>query len=219
MRIVVWNCNRGLARKQHVLDEIDADIAVIPECAQAALPEGRSIWKGSTPNKGLGVISRTLEPRVAACYDESLRWFIPVEFANSPIKLLAAWAFNHRDRLQGRSSLGAAVDLYAPFLALGNAIVAGDMNDNRIWDTKPRLPFADAIAHLDQLGYGSAYHHRYAEPYGSETRATFRHSSGGTYHIDYCFLPKAWLVGVDVDVRPIDGDHAPLVITFHLSAA
>jgi hypothetical protein len=57
------------------------------------------------------------------------------------------------------------------------------------------------------MGLVSAYHSRYAEAQGRETRPTFflyRHQQR-PYHIDYCFLPTTWLSRIrDVTV----GDHA-----------
>jgi hypothetical protein len=216
MRVVVWNCNRGLAGegKTKILSDLDADIAVVAESAAGALPEGRSVWAGTNRSKGLGVISRSDVPRIAACYDDSLRWFIPVQFDKSRIKLLAVWAFNHRDRLGGRSTLAAAVDRYSDFLSACDVIIAGDMNNNLVWDTPGHHSFVDATSQLDALGYASAYHDFFDEAYGSETRPTFRHSSGRMHHIDYCFLPKSWLRSTHVEVGPFAGDHTPLVVDF-----
>ena len=132
MRVVVWNCRQALARKMAVLDQLDSDIAVIPECSPSALPDGRSVWVGENPVKGLGVISRSDEPScVELSYDDGLRWFLPVEFKDSPIKLLAVWAFNHRDCLKGHSTLNETVKRYHGFLEGCDTIIAGDMKQQR----------------------------------------------------------------------------------------
>jgi endonuclease/exonuclease/phosphatase family metal-dependent hydrolase len=70
------------------------------------------------------------------------------------------------------------------------------------------------------MGLVSAYHSRYAEEQGRETRPTFflyRHEQR-PYHIDYCFLPTAWLGRVrDVTVGghgawASKSDHMPLTV-------
>jgi hypothetical protein len=66
----------------------------------------------------------------------------------------------------------------------------------------------------------SAYHSRYAEAQGRETRPTFflyRHRQR-PYHIDYCFLPATWLGRIrDVKVGghaawAAKSDHMPLTV-------
>jgi endonuclease/exonuclease/phosphatase family metal-dependent hydrolase len=66
----------------------------------------------------------------------------------------------------------------------------------------------------------SAYHTFTGEAQGDESVATFRHmgSRHGTYHIDFCFIPKKWANRLaSVEVGPVQGwrqlsDHAPLVV-------
>jgi exonuclease III len=220
MRVVVWNCRQGLGRKMAVLDQLDADIVVIPECGSNALPDGRSVWVGRNPHKGLGVISRSNKPSIVGNgYDESLRWFLPIQFENSRVKLFAAWAFNHRDGLNRYSTLSEAVRRYEGFLAGRETIIAGDMNDNVIWDKAGREGFRETVEQLRDLGYTSAYHSFFDEAFGRETRPTYRHSTGLGYHIDYCFLPAHWLNGARAAVVPpissgALSDHTPLVVDF-----
>jgi len=60
---------------------------------------------------------------------------------------------------------------------------------------------------------------------GGERKPTFQHmgSRHGTYHIDYCFIPKQWASRlISVDVGSVKGwrrlsDHAPLVVDVSLS--
>lgn len=97
-----------MGRKLPLLDALDADVTVVPECSRSSLPAERSIWVGAKPNKGLGVVTRSEPLRIADCHHDGLRWFVPVEFERLPFRLLAVWAFNHRDGLERRSRLAVA---------------------------------------------------------------------------------------------------------------
>jgi exodeoxyribonuclease-3 len=74
--------------------------------------------------------------------------------------------------------------------------MAGDFNSSQAWG-RPGRPYhhADMVQTLATPGLVSVYHRYYRENQGSETRITFymaRKKERG-FHIDYCFLPKAWM--------------------------
>jgi endonuclease/exonuclease/phosphatase family metal-dependent hydrolase len=76
------------------------------------------------------------------------------------------------------------------------------------------------VRRLDELGIVSAYHELKGERHGEETAHTFylHWSESKRYHIDYCFLPKAWIPNLQtVDIGTYAAwrkasDHRPLLI-------
>jgi len=197
------------------LDALRPDLAVVAECGAAHLPSERSLWCGR--RKGLGVYTSLGEPRLLEPYVESLRWFLPIAIDGcDEFVLLAAWAFNHRDGLDRCSDLSTAVDRYGGLLSENEVVILGDLNNNVTWDRVRSTPFADAIAALRELGYVSAYHEYFGEPFGAESRPTYRHPGGRTYHIDFCFVPEHWMPRVTIELPSLDAwpssDHAPLIV-------
>jgi endonuclease/exonuclease/phosphatase family metal-dependent hydrolase len=98
----------------------------------------------------------------------------------------------------------------------------GDFNSNALWDDEfPKDRNHSALVrNLDSLGLESAYHAQYGEEQGAEKRYTFffHKKEEQKYHIDYCFLPKAWRgalrnvsVGSFTDWKKYS-DHVPLVV-------
>lgn len=222
LRFVTWNCRQALGRKRHLLEGLRPDVVVVPECSARDLPAGRSIWAGTIPNKGLGVYSASAQPRLLPEHDERLRWFLPVEIdGEQPVTVLAVWAFNHRDGLDRCSTLATAVHRYRNLLLQRKVLILGDINSNATWDGPRKAPFADAVSALRNLGYVSAYHHFFEEPFGAESQPTHRHSSGGTYHVDFCFLPTEWMRNATLDVPSNEqwhvSDHYPLVLDLDLT--
>jgi len=212
MRLVAWNCNMALHRKLDALRLLKPDIAVISECASperlhalGALDgiSGDPIWIGDNPTKGLAVLAfNGYRLSLAREFYPTLRHLAPVH-VTAPVtcNLLAVWAQNVsggnvRKRQAGPLRRGLAK--YRSFLAEAPAIVAGDLNNNVIWH-KPgyRINHGLSVAILESYGLVSAYHERMAERQGEESIPTLywrdRKKDGPTYHIDYVFLPRAWL--------------------------
>lgn len=212
MRLVAWNCAMALHRKLAAIEALRPDIAVIAECAAPArlavrLGQGSlagdPVWIGRNPDKGLAVFAfNGYRATLAAAYRPSLKFIAPVRI-DGPVgfNLLAVWAQNFSDGIRRKRQPGPfrlALDRYRDFLAERPAIVAGDLNNNVIWD-KPgwRVNHAVAVDILDRHGLVSAYHATTGEPQGREATPTHywrdRRKDGPTYHIDYVFLPRAWL--------------------------
>ena len=93
------------------------------------------------------------------------------------------------------------------------------VHSNYSWHPTDRSHSA-LVRYLGGMGLVSAYHSRYAEEQGRETRPTFflyRHQRR-PYHIDYCFLPTVWLGRMrDVTVGghgewASKSDHMPLTV-------
>jgi len=233
VRIVVWNVSQALHRKWPALLSLDPDIAIVPECANPAVrPELAEVigdvscrWTGLNPVKGLGVFAfGAMSTNLSVSHQEDFEQFLPVTISGGEIsRVLGVWAFNHRSkgRFKGQTDVTVqALKYYAPFLSQSEGIVAGDFNENAVWD-KPRRPggFTDIGELLDGLGLASAYHYFHQEDFGSESQSTYyyRKAIHMPYQIDYCFLPKDWLPRIRaVEVRPTQwlkwSDHVPLVV-------
>src|SRR5262249_56645012 len=111
------------------------------------------------------------------------------------------------------------------FRGQGPAFVAGDSNNN-IFRDKPSylINHSHTVALLERYGLVSAYHHARGEAQGAETMPTLywrdRKEHGPTYHIDYIFLPRAWVAGLrEMSVGSFAAwcgsglsDHVPLVV-------
>jgi hypothetical protein len=109
-------------------------------------------------------------------------------------------------------------------------VVAGDFNDNVKWDRpKKRNKHKINVDELAPLGLRSAYHHARGVEQGAEREPTIywrdRKRDGGSYHIDYCFVPESWTKSISaVELGGFDdwvhlSDHVPLIVEVSPSAA
>jgi exodeoxyribonuclease-3 len=118
-----------------------------------------------------------------------------------------------------------AINTYRPFIQNGPAVVAGDFNDNVLWDKPKKLNNHGLnVSALTALGLQSVYHQSRGVSQGEEPEPTIywrnRAIDGPRYHIDYCFVPNDWIdesLSVEVgSYREWVGiglsDHVPLVI-------
>jgi exonuclease III len=231
LRIVTWNCRLALHKKAAALLALKPDIAVIQECArperwQHAVGASTALWHGDNPAKGLAVLTfgdwhlEAADRPVADC-----RLFLPVR-VTGPIEfnLLGVWtkeaANSRRNSYIGQMHI--ALDFYRDFLAQQGSVVAGDLNSNAIWDLKyPNNNHTQAVVRLAELGMVSAYHVWHRRAHGCEVHMTHRHNLGKSFHLDYCFVPRAWAQHIgSVQVGGSKwyklSDHAPLIVDVSL---
>ena len=233
----------ALHRKADALLSLRPDIAVISECAEPERLqrmgssigiENEPVWIGRHATKGLAVFTfNDYRARLSKAYWPNLRYIAPVHISGpATFNLLAVWAQNASGGVMRKHQLGPlrrAFSRYRSFLDDGPVVLAGDFNSNAIWD-KPgwRINHMTLVEILRRRGLVSAYHAISGEDHGRETVPTIywrdRTRDGPTYHIDYVFLPSAWLSAVDAfDVGGFDdwcgnglSDHVPLVIDISL---
>lgn len=246
MRLVVWNANMAVHRKlDTVLQRLHPDVLVLCECADEATLSGKypgnpqwtsMAWAGKVPDppkkpdKGLAVMTFG-DYRIAAqqSVHPVMEWVVIADIVGPlPFSLIAVWAMNHRASNikafpESNPQPAAALNTYWSENS-GPTILAGDFNHNVSWD--PGMPYAKQHARtLDaahRAGLVSAYHQHAGEKQGVESSPTlyWRGAGQGTFHIDYAFIPEAWLPrlrGVSVGSKPdwIDSglsDHVPLVV-------
>jgi exodeoxyribonuclease-3 len=224
VRLVTWNCCSGpLVRKLSDLATLAADIAVVPECPRIEEQPGAVVWRGSKPTKGLAVfaagpwrVHRAPAPRGLP------RYALPVQVSGpESFLLLAVWAMPHPTIPYVRG-MHRAVRACRSLMQAQPTVLLGDFNSNAIWDGEHPADRSHSalVRYLGEMGLVSAYHSRYAEAQGRETRPTFflyRHQRR-PYHIDYCFLPTDWLGRIrDVTVGDhrawaTKSDHMPLTV-------
>jgi len=224
MRIVTWNCCRGkFAAKTEFLRELAPDVAIVQECARPAGESAGVCWAGSNPRQGVAVITANgyaAEPLSIDGGAEVPPWVVPFRVTGpESFTLLAVWALPHRGSYSRAVCLG--IDALSNLFAAGPAVVAGDFNSNPVFDRKRRdWTYATIEARLHAHGLASAYHAFHAEAPGHESRATYYHTwrEDLAYHLDYCFVPRAWLPRITrVDVASYDAwkgrsDHRPVIV-------
>jgi exodeoxyribonuclease-3 len=158
----------------------------------------------------------------------SLRHIAPVRI-DGPVSfnLLAVWAQNFSAGVRRKRQPGPvrlALRHYRDILAEGPTVLAGDFNNNYYWNKPGYLVNHDhTVETLDRLGLVSAYHATRGEAQGAESEPTHywrdRRKDGPTYHIDYIFLPRAWIGSLrELSVGDFENwcgnglsDHVPLV--------
>jgi|ERR1051326_2128660 hypothetical protein len=227
MRILVWNANQALDRKWSAIEDCAPDVAVVPECAEPSRLRSSKLaasteWVGEKPAKGLGVFSFN-EYYVARhnSYSRDHRLFLPVT-VTGPVRfnLLAVWSFYYNTgKGKGESTRATlrALEYYSTFIQKGPCIVAGDFNDNVLWD-KQRCGgrFQESLDALARYGFASLYHETFHEGFGAETQPTllWRRNRSTTYHVDYCFAsPSTWVRGASMELRQSElSDHCLLVV-------
>ncbi|MGE0579194.1 MAG: hypothetical protein AB7F22_26360 [Reyranella sp.] len=206
----------ALDRKVDTLLGLAPDIAIIGECAEpqrlrersrSSWMQGEPVWVGRNPHKGLAVFAfNGYAVRLAESYHPSLRYIAPVHVDGpAACNLLAVWAQNASAGTPRKHQLGPlrrAMTRYRSFLGERPAVIAGDFNNNVIWD-KPgwRNNHATQVRLLEErFGLTSAYHALRGEAHGAESEPTLywrdRTRDGPTYHIDYVFLPTPWVAKV-----------------------
>ncbi len=243
MRLVTWNCNMALHRKFAALRRLEPDIAVICECAAPArlrarggldgLP-GDPVWIGRNPNKGLAVFAfNGFSARLADPFHPTLRYVAPVLISGpSEFNLLAVWAQNASAGLTRKHQAGPfrrALTKYKRFLSDQTAFVAGDLNNNAIWDRPGwRSNHLTVVSLLERSGLVSAYHALRDEAQGRESVPTIywrdRTKDGPTYHLDYIFVPRTKLARIKAfEVGSYEAwcgaglsDHVPVVVDIEI---
>lgn len=224
MRVVVWNCCRGpLSRKLAYLDELNADVAIVPECPRPGFGNpALHAWCGAKETQGLAVFARSpysLEPLSAV--DGIPPYVMPVR-VDGPrsFSLLAVWTQKEAGYVRGMEQVLSG---YADLFSGGPVVVAGDLNSNAIWNRKDRgYNHSDLVGELADLGLVSGYHAYFGEEHGQESRPThhWRRNPEAPYHIDYCFVPSGWIEELEcVEVLDLPegsrlSDHLPLVVQF-----
>ncbi len=233
----------ALHRKMDALMALRPDVAVISECANRArleecgvqgLTDENFVWMGKNKHKGLAVFAfNNHSLRRADPFHPTLNYILPVHVTGAAqFNLLAAWAQNASAGITRKHQLGPlrrGIKKYDAFLRNAPSFVAGDLNNNKIWD-KPgwRANHMTKVGLLEKLGLVSAYHHVTGETEGAEQTPTHywrnRTKDGPTYHLDYIFMPHVQTHAItDFTVGTFENwvgnklsDHVPVTVEIML---
>lgn len=214
MTITVWNCNGRFHEKFEAADLLDADILVIPECADEnqlrknglSVAADTFIWVGDNPNKGLAVMARSgyTIAQLFSPSDQLPKWAAPIRIScptGRNIDLLALWFFWRRRKHPFEiRTIPDVVSWFSNQFDADDLIVAGDFNNDAQWGDR----YTKAANHLHTIealaarGLCSAYHSWRGVTPGEETDKThYRGLKDKGYpdrcHIDYVFLPAKWV--------------------------
>ena len=229
MRIVTWNCRGGFHRKTEALLGLHPDVAIVQECAPPSkwmhtCRGWHAIWHGADSPIGVGILAPEGSAlSLGAPLTNEIRCFLPAHVqAAASFGILGCWTKQGRPGQRSYvGQLALALDEYADFLASQPCLVVGDLNSNAIWDRGKPWQHLAVTERLRMLRLVSIYHHFFREEHGYERLPTYRHNTGQPFHLDYCFLPEAWLnhvrtvsVGEDEWLRL--SDHRPLVVDIDL---
>jgi len=224
MRIATWNCSRGrYERKVPSLDGFGVDVLTVQEIARPVEDDASHVWREMNPHQGVAVSARGafhVEPLAERPGVHPVT--VPVHVRGSiEFVLLGVWAHKQRG-VTYVDAVMSAIEAYKELILEHPCVVAGDFNASAIWNLKrkTRADFASLERQLNKLGLVSAYHHFFNERPGEETRPThyFRWQEDQPFHIDYCFIPEAWLPrlrGVtvpDFHWGAALSDHRPIIV-------
>jgi exonuclease III len=222
MRIVTWNCCRGpLDKKLAALEELLPDIAVLSEATRPAEETEQVLWfPADASSFGIQVRARG-EYKIKRLPAADLPNCVVPVHVEGPLNfnLLAVWTWPAPSYIKAFMN---GITAYSGLLNSGDTVVAGDFNGTPASD-KPgtRMKWSMAFAKLHEADLVSAYHHANAVQFGDERHAThhFLRKSERKFHIDYCFVPKAWTekplevtIYAGPDWKSLS-DHFPILVT------
>jgi endonuclease/exonuclease/phosphatase family metal-dependent hydrolase len=221
----------ALRKKRQVFSQLLPDVAVLQEVSELDVSqEPEHCWIGHNRHKGLAVVGRNgYRVRVHPAHDPRIEFVVPID-VSGPVDFLlfAVWIMHNRavNRIQERPNrwqLLQALEVYEPLLTSRQCVVAGDFNNAVFWDRPGKASnHANAVERLGEFGLASAYHTTQAAGQGHEAHPTLfwmRHLDS-TFHIDYLWLPKAWIPGLGaVEVGDYStwvqtglSDHVPITV-------
>jgi exodeoxyribonuclease-3 len=224
IRIITWNCRDGSFKERvSLIEKLKPDIAIFQEIPSPGKEDDEHcIWVPSRfQKKGVAVISyndhtisrENLPPDLPEV-------FLPVHVCGkTAFNLLAVWTQKEKKYIESFEPILFACQ---GFLKSAPSVIIGDFNSNAMWDTQyKKFSHSRLVKTLDEdFDLVSAYHHYHGEPQGHEKEKTFfmyTHEDK-PYHIDHCFVPKAWEIN---DVRIGShadwcgagmSDHCPLIV-------
>ena len=235
MRIVIWNCNNGMGKAAQIdyFQNINADIAILPEMKEANIPllePSSSVWITNNTEhqkpKGLGILAFNGIKLAQLERDSDMEIFIPLRVTTPKIEfnLLALWNFYYASKqgrfkgAKGESSLEWAAMKYFKKLFTSHCLVGGDWN---FGPTFSLSAFLRLCREFEESEMKSLYHqHHQLEP--SETmHSTFRSPKGAYHHLDHFFGSEMFTASLsNYEIKNIDtavlSDHAPVVADFDL---
>jgi endonuclease/exonuclease/phosphatase family metal-dependent hydrolase len=178
------------------------------------------VWFGTNSRLGITILTSSpfqlihegVRPGSASMFAARVQG--PISFT-----LIAVWA---QAEPSYSEVLRRGLVVYRDLLLDGPTVLLGDLNSSAAWDAqRGRRDHLELEAQLRQeYGLVSAYHAATGEASGSESQPThyWRWREQAPFHLDYCYLPEAWLPGLEsVTVGTYQdwanvSDHRPVII-------
>ena len=168
----------------------------------------------------MGIIIFNKSDKISNSYNESLIYFLPLQ--TDEIKILGAWAYNHRAKLRFgdgfKGGVSDAINHYKDWLLQDDKIIfSGDFNNSVLWDRGYNINnFKNINQKLNEFNFFSAYHQTTKENFGEEKQATLFHTKDKNkpYFIDYLYVKNIivnnFKIG-DYEKWISFSDHMPLI--------
>lgn len=202
LKIVSYNVDDCQQWKIDRLLSMNADILVVPEITcpeQAKYPndfefewKGISWWYNEMKWKGLGVLWRKGRGCIPSWYNPNLWYAIPVIVDG--VLILGIWPTKregHTDGMTYPQIARTILEAYSQHLTEQRTVIIGDFNCYvNQWDKTEQ--YGDILAidkYLADMGFHSAYHRKYGEKLGQESKATlfYRYNANAPFFIDYAY--------------------------------
>jgi endonuclease/exonuclease/phosphatase family protein len=221
MKLTTWNCRRGpLNEKIAALDDLRSDILVLTEASPPRTATPDILWFGER-RYGVAIVARP-PYRVQRLRHSAVPCVYPVRVSGpQTFTLFGIWTWQAPTYKQALiNGLDAYVRLPKPW------VIAGDFNGNIGFDRpRARTKWSDCFARLEAQGLVSAFHAHTGTNHGAELVPThyFLTHRDRPFHIDYCFIPEAWLPQLqDVTIAPYEkyaslSDHRPVSFALRTS--
>lgn len=221
MKIATWNsCGGELFARDSDLRHFAADIVVVQECLSPPNAQSEQHrWFGKGSSRGVGVVARppySLESILPG--EQGSGSVFPVR-VRGPLtfNLLAVWA--KPDPSYVLAALNGILQ-HEELFAESPTVAIGDFNSHWRWDPTEVVNHSHLVGKLDELGLVSAYHayRGGCEPGDEIPTLYWRWQESSQYHIDYCFLPKAWVPNLksvvvgNYEDWAAHSDHRPLIV-------
>jgi endonuclease/exonuclease/phosphatase family metal-dependent hydrolase len=196
------------------------DVAVLQECGRPLQSDPAVAWFGANPRQGVAILARApYHIRAESVRSQSQSMFAARVLGPIDFTVVAVWA---QQEPSYSEALRRGITVYSDLLANGPCILVGDFNSSVAWDTKHRrADHRELESRLRQeFGLVSAYHAATGEEPGHESRPThfWRWQEQASFHLDYCYIPEAWLPGLEsVAVGSYEdwansSDHCPVIV-------
>ena len=201
MRILTWNVNNGdfATKLARIVEHFKPDVVVMTEASRPKSKLANVHWVEDSKTRGIAVYTAhgfSISPvlpggplhRCVHGYRVSGR---------TSFNLLACWSHPVTGKDDYRKCWIDGIATYGPHLKSQAVVIAGDLNDNAIWDRDYPAPKFEQIfdGFRERHDVVSVYHQFHAEKYGQESRHSLflLKNKAKRYHIDYILIPQAWM--------------------------
>jgi endonuclease/exonuclease/phosphatase family metal-dependent hydrolase len=219
VRFITWNCRSGSVDVRLAqLNKYGPDVVFLQECAPTELTPCTCRVNA---RKGIALVgvSRDFELSPLIASVDAGRASVAASFADPDgFSVIGIWGQPPHYVDDVLRTLHA----HSATLRQGRAIVMGDFNSGTHLRRRRTVSAGHQkiVKTCSELGLVSAYHAFHRVQHAQEKHATYYHQFKSTqpWHIDYCFVPTAWVNGL-MNVQVLTGtswarhsDHRPLIV-------